>query len=82
MFRCAGGVHQITDVDHGSRRCPRVQYDPWPDRWNLYNCLVGLDFDQRLVGLDPVADLDEPGDDLGLGEAVSQIGELELVRHY
>ena len=50
------------------------------------------DFDRRLVGhhvgqllvfLDLVADLDVPGDDLGLGNAFANVGQLELIgRHY
>ncbi len=41
--------------------------------------LVGHHVGQLLVFLDPIADLDVPGDDFGLGNAFANVGELEFV---
>ena len=51
-------------------------------RFHLHGRLVGHHIGELLVFLDPVADLDVPGDDLGLGDAFADIGELEEIgRH-
>jgi hypothetical protein len=36
-------------------------------RWDLDDCLVGFDLDDRLVSLDGTSDGYQPADDLGLG---------------
>ena len=46
-------------------------------RGHFHRRLVGHHVDQRLVLRDPVADRDVPGDDLGLGRAFADIGQLE-----
>jgi hypothetical protein len=48
-------------------------------RGHLDRRLVGHHVDQVLVLGDDVADLDVPGDDLGLGGAFADIGKLEDV---
>ena len=40
--------------------------------------LRGLDLDDDLVDRDDVADLHVPGDDLGLGQALADVGQLWL----
>jgi hypothetical protein len=40
-----------------------------------------LDFEQELVEFDRVADGDPPRHDLGLGEALADIGKIEMVEH-
>jgi hypothetical protein len=47
-------------------------------RGDLHHRLVGLDRHQRLVGDDVVALRDVPGDDLGLLEALAEVGQEEL----
>ena len=49
-------------------------------RFHLDRRLVGHHVGELLVFLDRVADLDVPGDDLGLGNAFADVGQLELVR--
>ena len=49
-------------------------------RRQLDQRLRGLDLDDDVVDRDDVADLDLPGHDLGLGEALADVGQLEL-RH-
>ena len=44
---------------------------------DVHDGLGGLDRDQRLIGLDLVTRLDVPLYDLGLGEPLTEIGELE-----
>ena len=52
-------------------------------RFHLDRRLVGHHVGELLVFLDLVADLDVPGDDLGLGNAFANVGELELIEtHY
>ena len=46
-------------------------------RFHLDRRLVGHHVGDVLVFLDPVADGDVPGDDLGLGDAFADIGQLE-----
>ena len=44
--------------------------------------LVGHHVGELLVFLDAVAQFDVPGDDLGLGDAFTDVGQLELIgRH-
>ena len=47
--------------------------------FHLDRRLVGHHVGELLVLLDLVADLDVPGDDLGLGDAFADVGQLELV---
>ena len=47
-------------------------------RRQLDQGLGGLDLDDDVVDLDGVALLDLPGDDLGLGETLTDVGQLEL----
>jgi hypothetical protein len=42
--------------------------------------LVGRDLDERVVLGDRVALADEPARDLALGQALAEVGQLELVR--
>jgi hypothetical protein len=44
--------------------------------------LVGHHVGKLLVFLDLVADLDVPGDDLGLGNAFADVGQLEFVARH
>ena len=50
-------------------------------RGDLDRRLVRLDLDERLVLGDLVAHRHEPARDLALGQALAEIGKLELVRH-
>ena len=50
-------------------------------RRDLDRRLVGLDLDERLVLGDLVALGHEPAGDLAFGQALAEIGKLELVRH-
>ena len=50
-------------------------------RRDLDGRLVGLDLDERLVLGDLVALGDEPAGDLAFGQALAEVGKLELVRH-
>ena len=52
---------------------------PATGRFHLDRRLVGHHVGELLVFLDAVADLDVPGDDLGLGDAFADIGQLEFV---
>ena len=54
---------------------------PGRRRRNLDRRLVGLHLDERVVLGDLLALGDEPARDLALGQALAEIGELELVRH-
>ncbi len=47
-------------------------------RRDLDQRLVGLDLDDRLVALDALARLDQPAHDLGLVEALADVGQTEL----
>ena len=58
-----------------------LEHGPGARRRDLDGRLVGLDLDERLILLDVVALGDEPAGDLRLGEALAEIGQLELVRH-
>ncbi len=59
------------DLQHGSR--PRGR--------DLDRRLVGLHLDERLILVDRLPLRDEPARDLGLGEALAEVGQLELVGH-
>src|SRR5205823_13023931 len=50
-------------------------------RRDLDRRLVGLHLDERIVLTDLLALCDEPARDLALGQALAEVGELELVRH-
>ena len=50
-------------------------------RRNLDGSLVGLDLDQRRVLGDHVALADEDLDDLGLGQALTKVGQRERPGH-
>ena len=50
-------------------------------RGDLDRRLVRLDLDERLVLGDLVALGHEPASDLTFGQALAEVGELELVRH-
>ena len=50
-------------------------------RGDLDRRLVRLDLDERLVLGDLVAHGHEPAGDLAFGQALAEIGKLELVRH-
>ena len=50
-------------------------------RRDLDRRLVGLDLDERVVLGDLLALGDEPARDLALGQALAEVGQLELVRH-
>ena len=52
---------------------------PATGRFHLDRRLVGHHVGERLVLVDLVADLDVPGDDLGLGDAFADVGQLEFV---
>ena len=59
---------------------PRRRAEPRPRRhtgWELDDRLRGLDFDDDVVDFDGVADGDSPGDQVGLGQALAGIGELD-----
>ena len=46
---------------------------------DLGQCLVRLDFGERIGGIDRIARLDEPLDQLGLGETLTDDRQQELV---
>ena len=50
-------------------------------RGNLDGRLVRLDLDERIVLLDGLPFGHEPARDLGLRQALAEVGQLELVRH-
>ncbi len=47
----------------------------------LHDRLRRLEFDDGLVDRDLVTRRDEPGDDLGLGQALAEVGQDELAAH-
>jgi hypothetical protein len=51
-------------------------------RLHLHRRLVGHHVGELLILLDHVADLDVPGDDLGLGNAFADVGQLEFVARH
>ena len=73
--------------DHGADRChvallhQDLEHRPGARRGDLDRRLVGLHLDERLILVHLVALGDEPAGDLGLGEAFSQVRQLELVGH-
>jgi hypothetical protein len=75
------------DFDEGVAhrgRCPLGNEDaghlPGHGRRNLNDGLVGLDLDERLVTGDRVALPNQPSDDLGAGEPLSQVREADQVQ--
>ena len=54
---------------------------PGRRRRDLDRRLVGLDLDERIVLGDLLALRDEPAGDLALGQALAEVGQLELVGH-
>ena len=58
-----------------------LEHRALPRRGDLDGGLVGLHLDERLILRDRVALRDEPARDLGLGQPLAEIGQLELVRH-
>ena len=50
-------------------------------RRQLHDRLGGLELDDGLVDRHLVAGRDEPRDDLGLGEALAEVGEDEVAAH-
>jgi hypothetical protein len=83
--------HGFTDF-HGDDRGTNVNQITWfsmnplhgPSEWagEFDGGLRSLDLDDHLVHLNGVTRLDEPSQDLGLGQALTYIGESEyLVRH-
>ena len=54
---------------------------PGRGRRDLDRRLVGLDLDERVVLCDLLSLDDEPARDLALGQALAEVGQLELVRH-
>ena len=58
-----------------------LQHGALPRRGDLDGRLVGLHLDERLILGDLVTLRDEPARDLGLGQALAEVGELELVGH-
>ena len=58
-----------------------LEHRPGARRGDLDRRLVGLHLDERLILVHLVALGDEPAGDLGLGEALAEVGEPELVRH-
>ena len=50
-------------------------------RRDLDRRLVGLDLDERVVFGELLSLDDEPARDLALGQALAEVGQLELVRH-
>jgi hypothetical protein len=88
--RCVSdGFALVADHDeHGShgRHLALADEDPQDGprgrRRNLDGRLVRLDFDQRLVLGHLLTLGDEPARDLSLRQPFTQVGQLELVRHY
>jgi hypothetical protein len=73
-------------LDHGQRRADRHHVadvarqfddDARHRRFHLHGRLVGHHVGKLGVLLDTVADLDVPGDDLGLGDAFADVGQAE-----
>jgi DNA-binding CsgD family transcriptional regulator len=75
------------DDDHGADRGDvalgneDLQHRSGARRGDLDRRLVRLHLDERLILGDGLTLLDEPARDLGLGQPLAEIGELELVRH-
>ena len=67
--------HDVALGDADARHLPRRRGRDLDGR------LVGLDLDERLVLGDLVALGHQPAGDLALGQALAEIGQLELVRH-
>jgi hypothetical protein len=81
--------HRTLNLDHHQRRtnrdhfafCARHFTDNARNRaFHLDGRLVGHHVGKRLVFLDPVARLDMPGDDFGLGNAFADVRQLECER--
>ena len=68
------------DRDHLALGHHQLEHGAGVRRRQLDQRLGGLDLDHDVVDLDDVADLDLPGHDLGLGQAFTDVGQLEL-RH-
>jgi len=58
-----------------------IPHGPVDRRGHLHECLIGLDFRDRLVLTDRVARLDEPRDQLALGDTLADVGEFEFANH-
>ena len=87
-MRCDGRLPRHLDLDehvaHGHGRALRgaeAHDDARARRRNLDRRLVGQHLDQRLVLDHDVTDGDAPGDDLRLGDALSDVRQLELECH-
>ena len=64
---------------HHRARCDEQSSDATGEgRGELDDRLGCLDVDDRLVDRDLIADADAPADDLGLGEALTDVGQREL----
>ena len=71
------------DRDQVADLARQLGHRPRDGRFHFDRRLVGHHVGELLVFLDAVADLDVPGNDLGLGDAFANVGKLELIRrHY
>jgi hypothetical protein len=67
-----------TDVDGLTLRHEKLTNDAFERRRQLDERFRGLDLDDHLVDRHGVTRADLPGDDLGLGEALADVGEEEF----
>ncbi len=56
--------------------------DAGPRRWHLHRRLGGLDLDDGLVQGDLVALFDKPTQDVGFGQALTEVGEREAANRH
>ena len=68
-------------MEHLARLAAERLDDAGERRRQLHDRLRGLELDDRLVDRHLVAGLHEPRDDLGLGEALAEVGEDEVAAH-
>jgi hypothetical protein len=80
--RPAGGVadddEELADLGHLAHLDVALEQGPGRRRGDLDDRLVGLDLAQQVVGPHGVTDLGEPLQDLGLGDALTDVWHAEL----
>ena len=65
------------DGDRRSRLDIELRNGSRERRRKLHDCLGGLDLGDGLVQFDELTDRDVPGDELGLGETLTEVGHCE-----
>jgi hypothetical protein len=84
-FRRPGFTADLEHCDHGFHRHDITGVEPQLNDHGVEGCgdgdgrLVGHDLDEGILLLHLLADLDHPLHDLTLGDALADVGELELL---